>query len=451
MGSLVLATRGLPATFFAFGVFGLAPLALAQSMTARASAGNPDCYQFAGPAATLDVDITSFTSKKDDQPTSAGYTSKDTFQGNNSLTIGGATKTSQSTSNTPDCVGCLLGSAVFSYSSGTKLTIFTMTVPADDTAGDMNSWFVTLGGVGNLFPGGVLPSSTAFPPISSWPVNGEITVASGGSLTSYAVTSISSCSLGGSAGSAPSVSAVVSASAFGEFSAAAPGSWVEIYGSNLASQTAEWTSSDFTGGTGPTSLGGVSVSIGGQAAFIDYVSAGQVNAQLPSALPAGDPLQLTVTSGSSTSAPVNLTINATEPGLLATSNFNMGGHQYLVAQHSDGTYVLPAGAIAGVISSPAKAGETITIFGVGFGSVTPSIPAGEIAAGENRLTGSLQILFGATPAQLPLTYFGLAPGLVGLYQFDVVVPNVTAGNLVPLSFTLNGTAGTQSLFTAVQQ
>ena len=432
------------------GALALLALALpAQLALAQSSTGNPECYQFSGSGATLEIDITSFSSKMDDQPTSAGYTSKDTFQGNNSLTVGTGTKTSQSTSNTPDCVGCLLGSAVFSYSSGTKLTIFTMTVPADDTAGDMNSWFVTLGGEGNLFPGGVLPTSTAFPPISSWPVNGEITVASGGSLTSYPVTSIGSCSLGGSGGSAPSVSAVVSASAFGEFSAAAPGSWVEIYGSNLAAQTAEWTTSDFTGGIGPTSLGGVSVSIGGQAAFIDYVSSGQVNAQLPSNIPTGGPLQLTVTSGSSTSAPVNLTINATEPGFLASSNFKINGNQYVVAQHSDGNYVLPVGAIAGVTSSPAKPDETITIFGVGFGPVTPTTSAGEIAAGETQITTPLQILFGETPAKL--SYFGLAPGEVGLYQFDVVVPSVADSNLVPLTFTLNGVSGTQTLFTAVQQ
>src|SRR5580704_8032157 len=159
--------------------------------------GNPSCYQFSGPGATLEIDITSFAVKQDDQPTSSGYTSRDTYEGNNSLTIGGGTKTSTSTSNTPDCVGCLLGSAVFSYSSGTNLTVFTMTVPADDIPGDMNSWFVTLGGAGNLIPTGVLPQSQLFPPISSWPVNSEITVASGGSLTSYQVTSISSCSLGG--------------------------------------------------------------------------------------------------------------------------------------------------------------------------------------------------------------------------------------------------------------
>ena len=350
-------------------------------------------------------------------------------------------------------MGCLLGSAVFSYDNSTNLTVFTMTVPADDTPGDMNSWFVTLGGAGNLLPGGVLPSSQAFPPISSWPVNAQITVASGATFASYAVTSIGSCSLGGSGGPSPAISTVVSASAFGDFSSAAPGSWVEIYGSNLAPDTRGWAGTDFTGpggDTAPTALDGISVSIGGQAAFVDYISASQVNAELPSGIPTGGPLALTVTNGSATSAAVNVTINAAQPGLLAPSNFKVGGNQYVVAQHSDGTYVLPAGAIAGLSTRPAQPGETIVIYGVGFGSVTPTIPAGEIAGGDNHLVDSLQIKFGSTAAQTPLPYYGLAPNFVGLYQFDVLVPQVASSNLVPLTFTLGGKAGTQTLFTAVQ-
>ena len=119
------------------------------------------------------------------------------------------------------------------------------------------------------------------------------------------------------------------------------------------------------------------------------------------------------------------------------------------AQHSDGTYVLPVGAISGVTSSPAKPGEIVVIYGVGFGAVTPNIPAGEIATETNQLSASLEILFGKTPAKLP--YFGLAPNFVGLYQFNVTVPAVASNDLVPLTFNLGGVAGTQTLYTAVQQ
>ncbi len=247
----------------------------------------------------------------------------------------------------------------------------------------------------------------------------------------------------------PSISGVVSASAFGGFSSVAPGSWVEIYGSNLGPDTEGWTSAEFNGNNAPTSLHGVSVSIGGQAAFVDYISATQVNAQLPSNIATGGTLQLAVTNANGTSMPVNITVNTAEPGLLAPASFKLGANQYVVAQLPDGTYVLPTGAIAGVNSRPAKPGETIVIYGVGFGSVTPNIPAGEIATEANQLAESFEILFGKTSAHL--TYFGLAPSFVGLYQFNVVVPAVANSDLAPLTFNLAGAAGTQTLFTAVQQ
>jgi uncharacterized protein (TIGR03437 family) len=68
---------------------------------------------------------------------------------------------------------------------------------------------------------------------------------------------------------------------------------------------------------------------------------------------------------------------------------------------------------------------------------------------SNQLVGALQIFLGGTQAQV--SYAGLAPSFVGLYQFNVVVPaSLPANNLTPLTFTLGGTAGTQTLYTAVQ-
>jgi len=252
----------------------------------------------------------------------------------------------------------------------------------------------------------------------------------------------------GSSGGVPAITGVISASAFGAFSAVAPGTWVEIYGSNLASTTSTWTGADFNGNIAPTSLGDVKVSIAGLPAYIDYVSPGQANAQLPSNISPGSQ-QLTVTNGTAVSTAVNVTVNAIQPGLLAPPSFLIGGNQYVVAQLADGTYVLPAGAIAGVSSRPAQPGETIVIYGIGFGPVLPNTPAGEIAPTSSQLSDSLSFLFGETAAQLK--YSGLAPYYVGLYQFNVVVPQVPDNARVPLTFTLNGRAGSQTLYTAVQR
>jgi uncharacterized protein (TIGR03437 family) len=85
---------------------------------------------------------------------------------------------------------------------------------------------------------------------------------------------------------------------------------------------------------------------------------------------------------------------------------------------------------------------------VGFGPVTPSIPAGQIVQGTNALQSEFRVFFGGTPATV--TYAGLAPGYVGLYQINLVVPKVDASDAVPLTFTLGGVSSPQTLFIAVQ-
>ncbi|MGA2591153.1 MAG: DUF642 domain-containing protein [Bryobacteraceae bacterium] len=252
-----------------------------------------------------------------------------------------------------------------------------------------------------------------------------------------------------SARQAPVIGAggVVSASAFGEFTSVSPGSWMEIYGSNLAVDSRSWTAADFNGNSAPTSLDGTSVTIGGQAAFIDYISPGQVNALVPSNVATGVQ-QMTVTVGNVTSAVYSITVNPVEPGLLAPTSFNIGGIQYVVAQFADGTYVLPEGAIAGLNSRPAQPGDEIVIYGVGFGPVTPDIPAGQLVEQANTLASAFTMSIGGVPVS-NVPYSGLAPNYTGLYQFNVVAPANAGAGAVPLTFTVDGVAGTQALYLAV--
>lgn len=253
----------------------------------------------------------------------------------------------------------------------------------------------------------------------------------------------------GAAGDArPAVSSggVVSASAFGGFASIAPGSWIEIYGANLAVDTRVWGGSDFTGVNAPTSLDGTFVSIGGESAFVDYISSGQVNAQVPSSVAAGSQ-QLIVTTGAGSSVAYPVTVKATEPGLLAPSSFKIAGTQYVAALFPDGaTYVLPEGAISGVASRPAKPGDTIVLYGVGFGPVTPNIPAGQVVEEANMLASKFSISIGGVEATV--NYFGLAPSFVGLYQFNVVVPDAASG-AAPVAFTLGASGGSQTLYLSV--
>jgi len=240
---------------------------------------------------------------------------------------------------------------------------------------------------------------------------------------------------------------VVSASDFGEFTSVSPGSWIEIYGASLATASRPWATSDFTGNSAPTSLNGTKVTIDGQPAFVEYISPGQVNVQVPSTVPPGIQL-MTVTAPGGTSSTYQIVVNEIEPGFDAPPALKVGGTQYVAALFSDGSYALPTGAIPGVSSHPASPGDALVLYGVGFGAVTPSIPAGEIVQQLNQLAASFSISIGGVPAAV--SYAGLAPDYIGLYQFDVKVPQVAAGGAVPVTFTLGGTGGTQTLYIAVQ-
>ena len=254
----------------------------------------------------------------------------------------------------------------------------------------------------------------------------------------------------GAAGAAtPAVSAVITASGFGGSPSVAPGSYIEIYGTNLSGTTRQWNAADFDGPNAPTSLDGVKVTAGGQAAFVYFVSPGQVNALLPSGLGAGaEPL--TVTTNNIVSAPYSLTVNTTQPGLWTPASFNIGGRRYVAAVFPDfKTFVLPPGVIPGVLSRQAHPGETIILLGVGFGAVTPDTPAGRIVSEPDQLVSPVTFSLGQTP--VTPAYAGLMPssGAGGLYQFNLVVPSIPDNDAVPLSFTLGGAPGTQTLFTAV--
>jgi len=392
--------------------------------------GNPACYQFSGPNATLEIDITSFASKQDDQPTSSGYTSKDTYEGNNSLMIGGSTKTSTSTSNTPDCVGCLLGSAVFSYSSGTDLTIFTMTVPADDTPGDMNSWFVTLGGAGNLIPSGVLPQSQLFPPISSWSVNSQITVGSGGNITSYPVTSITSCSLGGNPPSF-TASGVVNGASFAK-GGIVPGEIATLFGSNLTSSVGI----NLTSGLPlVTTFLNVSVMVNDKAAPLfavdDVNGQEQINFQVPWEVASGPKANIVVTNNGTTSATISVPVLAAQPGII---NYNTAGGNFGVILHAN--FQLADSA------HPAVPGETVLIYCTGLGAVSSPPADGAAANGQSTVVMAKVTMDSVNAA---VSFSGLAPGFVGLYQVNAVVPSGLASGNQPVVITLGGSSSNSAL------
>ncbi|MEO8128544.1 MAG: hypothetical protein ABJF23_26635 [Bryobacteraceae bacterium] len=243
-------------------------------------------------------------------------------------------------------------------------------------------------------------------------------------------------------GPAPAIAAggVVRSLQFGGGATIAPNTWIEIYGSALSGTTRSWTGSDFQGSQAPTKLDETSVSIGGQAAFVAYVSPNQVNVLVPSDVAPGAQ-QLTVSTGVGISAPYSVDVESVQPGIFSMAKYAGG----LLA---GGQFAMPADTVAGVVSRPARPGEGITFYGTGFGSVIPRVRAGVIAPQATSTDLPFSVLFGQTRAAV--NYAGLSPGSVGLYQFNVTVPAGISGDAVPLTFSLGGNAIAQPLAVAVQ-
>jgi uncharacterized protein (TIGR03437 family) len=257
----------------------------------------------------------------------------------------------------------------------------------------------------------------------------------------------------------PAIGSINSASAYGGYPYFASGSWLEIKGTNLAdpnnpklansTHSDQWTLADFNGSNAPTQLDDISVSINGKPAYVWYVSPTQLNVEAPEDATTAS-VAITVTNCKATSAQVMFARQALAPGLLAPSNYSSGGTQYMVATFaSDGAYVLNTslGASLGLNSRPAKPGDSIIAYGVGFGDVTPPILPGTIAAQSNSLVNPVAFSFGSTNAML--SYAGLAGSFVGLYEFYITVPAGLADGDYRINVTQNGSSLPQTMYLTV--
>ena len=199
----------------------------------------------------------------------------------------------------------------------------------------------------------------------------------------------------------------------------AQNTWIEIKGTglappDLASTGLTWGSApEFAAGRMPTQLRGVSVTINGKPGYIYYVRPSQVNALTPLDGSLG-PVQVVLTNGSSSSGPFTVTLNTVAPAFLLS-----GSSKYIAATHPNGTLLGPASmSVPGYAFSPARPGETVVLYGTGFG-----LPSRSLVAGSSSQGGSLPVFpaiqIGGITAQVAFA------GVVspGLYQFNVVVPS----------------------------
>jgi uncharacterized protein (TIGR03437 family) len=217
-------------------------------------------------------------------------------------------------------------------------------------------------------------------------------------------------------GALPVVSAngVVNAASFA--SQVSPGALATVFGTNFALRNAGAKAPL------PLSLGGVSVSVNGQAAPILFVTPAQVNFQVPWETALGSSATVTVSVNGGASNSINVQVLGAAPGLFSLSS----GHA--VVQNSDYTLNDPG--------NPAKAGSTIIAYLTGSGPVSPAVADGAITPGDPLVSASSasSATVGSSPAHI--AFAGLAPGFVGLVQVNVVVPSDLQTGDYPLAVTI---------------
>jgi uncharacterized protein (TIGR03437 family) len=243
-------------------------------------------------------------------------------------------------------------------------------------------------------------------------------------ITFNATSIVATLSIGSA--NTPAVSAVVSDATFTKGSPIAPGSWVAVFGTNLApdGDSRTWLpTTEIVNGVLPTSLDGTSVTVNGKPAVVAFLSPSQVNIQPPDDAAAG-PVQVVVsTKVAGPSASFSVTYASIAPGFFAATA------PYLVAQHADNSLV---GGYAG--ATPAAPGETIVLWGTGFGPATPVVAAGKVFSGANNLSNKVSITIGGQPATV------LFAGVVaaGLVQINVQVPTSIANGDAAVVATIGG-------------
>jgi uncharacterized protein (TIGR03437 family) len=221
-----------------------------------------------------------------------------------------------------------------------------------------------------------------------------------------------------------------------------PNSWMQILGSNLASVTDTWQYAVGSNGALPQSLDGVSVSVGGQPAYIYYVSPTQINVLAPNVGFGSLPVTVTTPGGSSTA-----TATSSQYG---PAFFTYPENQ-AVATRLDGSLVAANGTFPGFPTVAAKPGDVIILWGTGFGPTTPSIPVGFATPSSQFLTNPVTVTLGSTSVPVSQGVAFLSPGSAGLYQLVITVPSNMANGNYPIVATVNGVSSPSTETLTVQQ
>ncbi|MEK7405890.1 MAG: choice-of-anchor V domain-containing protein [Acidobacteriota bacterium] len=238
----------------------------------------------------------------------------------------------------------------------------------------------------------------------------------------------------------PSLRSVVNAASF------EPGmgynSMISIFGLGFAEPGVQRAAGpgDFRDGKFPDAMACVAVEVAGRRVPVTFVKTDQINAQAPT-LDLNGPVEVRVILNPGLPNEVR-TVPATGIAMRTVSPafFLFGTSKSIAAQHSDFSLLADPAVVPG--ATPARPGESVILYGTGFGITNPVYQAGELPGGLARLRDAFTVTIGGvTLRPEDIAYAGLSPGSIsGLYQLNLRIPDSAPDGNVPVEIRVGGVA-----------
>ena len=214
----------------------------------------------------------------------------------------------------------------------------------------------------------------------------------------------------------------------GNFTApVAPGGLITVWGTNMSPVSAVASQVPL-----PTALGQSCLSVNGTPVPLLFVSPTQVNAQLPNNVLGPSTIDIHTPGGVSNS--FHFTVLSAAPAVFISGSAGPVTGLATIIRAANNQLLTP--------TNPIRGGDTLVIYLTGMGLTNPSVTAGLAAPTSPLAVASIvpTVTLGGTP--LTVQYAGLAPGEVGVYQINVVVPGgVTQGLSEPLVINQGSATG----------
>jgi uncharacterized protein (TIGR03437 family) len=230
----------------------------------------------------------------------------------------------------------------------------------------------------------------------------------------------------GASSMAPVLRAAVNGATFAANAPLSPGSIISLFGLNLGNGTASAESVPLG-----TTLADASVMMAGNTLPLLYGSNGQINAVVSAGINTNTSQQIVLQRDNALSIPISVDVASAAPGVF--------GYPAPGAPPQQGAIVNAATYAVADPATPVTAGDVLAIFATGLGAVDQTLPDGA-AAPNSPLANTVAkptVTIGGQNAMV--SFSGLAPGFVGLYQIDAMAPNgVTPGDQTPVVISIAG-------------